>query len=351
MLRRAIDYVILNTEQIGGGLMYEKFSTEDYWRAVILYGLNVATYKIALAKCLHTFIMANKDKVTMRELAEEFFKQYRIRLEDGMPQLDNPARQTKMEYIVSLYKLGKVTEDKAIEYVEKNAFSDVVPRFHTVNNEKIPVSFYEHNGKGLLITDHAFHLFEGEERSRLITEVDSRWSMIEAAFQLKKGNSKLINDIREFYLLKGYDRKNISGLAPILNGYQKGICFYCGESMDGSDIHVDHVIPRQVIYHDEIWNLVLAHGFCNEQKLDSLPSIKYINKLIERNEHFIASNHPIKDQLIRTMGKSISDRRKFVEMVYGEVKTIIPYTWEGIRGYNPETDEFYKSFIRSLNKW
>lgn len=37
--------------------MDDKFSIEDYWRAVILYGLNVATYKIALAKCLHTFVL------------------------------------------------------------------------------------------------------------------------------------------------------------------------------------------------------------------------------------------------------------------------------------------------------
>lgn len=40
-----------------------------------------------------------------------------------------------MEHIVSLYNLGKVTEDKAIDFVEKNAFGDVVPRFYTVNEE------------------------------------------------------------------------------------------------------------------------------------------------------------------------------------------------------------------------
>jgi hypothetical protein len=28
------------------------FSAEDYWRAIILYGLNQATYKIALGKSL-----------------------------------------------------------------------------------------------------------------------------------------------------------------------------------------------------------------------------------------------------------------------------------------------------------
>ena len=26
-----------------------------------------------------------------------------------------------------------------------------------------------------------------------------------------------------------------------------------------TSMHVDHLIPRQIINHDEIWNLVIAH--------------------------------------------------------------------------------------------
>ncbi|NTW70684.1 MAG: HNH endonuclease [Eubacteriaceae bacterium] len=331
--------------------MSNKFNIDDYWRAIILYGLNTATYKIALAKCLHNFTLKGKDTVSMHELATEFFNAYKVRLTNNMPQLDNPARQTKMEYIINLYNLGKVSEAAAIEYVKNNAFSDVIPRFHTVNNDKLPIEFYEHSQSGLILHDNVFLLFEGQSSEILIQEVESRWDLLEAAFQLKRVDEKLVNDIRKIYLSDGYSRKNITGLIPVLNGYQKGICFYCGESMDGHDIHVDHVIPRQVIYHDEIWNLVLAHGFCNEQKSDALPSEKYIKKLIERNEHFIASNHPIKNQLIKTMGQNVVTRRKFVQKVYEDVKLVIPYTWEGIKGYNPDTDEFYKSFVRSLKKW
>ena len=331
--------------------MADKFSTEDYWRAIILYGLNTATYKIALAKCLYNFSKEHKDFVSMDELAREFFNEFQIRLQNGMPQLDNPGRQTKMEYIINLYNLGRVDEDEAITYVKNNAFGDVVPRFHTVNGEPIPVKFYEANKKGLILTDNIFTIFAGMNETSLIAEVESRWGLLEAAFQMKKGDAALINDIRQFYLASGYERKNITGTIPVLNGYQKGICFYCGESMEGHDIHVDHLIPRQVIYHDEIWNLVLAHAFCNEQKSDALPSRKYVEKLIQRNEHFIASNHPIKNELIRTMGKTANERRRFVVKVYDHVKLVIPYTWEGIKGYNPATDEFYKSFIRSLRKW
>jgi 5-methylcytosine-specific restriction endonuclease McrA len=287
----------------------------------------------------------------MNQLSQEFYRQFQERLQNGMPQLSNPARQTKMEFIVNLHRVGKVTEDEAIDYVQKNAFHDVIPRFHTVNDEAIPVTFYEYSDKGLILDDNLFNIFSDAQEQSLISEVDSRWSLLEAAFQLKKGDAELINDIRLFYLAKGYDRTSIANMTPVLNGYQKGICFYCGEQMDGHDVHVDHVIPRQVIYHDEVWNLVLAHAFCNEQKSDSLPSRKYINKLIERNEHFIASNHPIKQQIIRATGVNATARKRFIEKVYDDVKKVIPYTWEGIRGYNPETDEFYKSFIRSMRKW
>lgn len=183
-----------------------------------------------------------------------------------------------------------------------------------------------------------------------MAEVDSRWSLIEAAFQIKRQSSHLENDILKIYLATGYDRTNITNTIPVLNGYQKGLCFYCGESLDGIGIHVDHVIPRKMVYHDEIWNLVLAHEFCNLQKSDSLPDRKYIDKLITRNEYFIASNHPIRDKLIRALGKNMMARKAYIEHVYNDAKVIIPYTWEGIRGYNPETDEFYKTVIRSLRK-
>jgi len=91
-------------------------------------------------------------------------------------------------------------------------------------------------------------------------------ALLEAAFLMKRENNELSNDIRNFYLQKGYARKDITETRPVLNGYQQGICFYCGEVMREDDVHVDHVIPRQLVNHDEIWNLALAHGFCNEQK-------------------------------------------------------------------------------------
>jgi len=344
-------YDIIITSVYRGVKIMDNFTEKDYWRALILYGLNTATYKMAFAKSLDHFVNIGKTDVPMIELAEVFFKLYLNRLENGMPQLDLPGRTTVMEQVVNRYKLGAIKEDEAIEYVKKNAFRDVLRAFQRLNGEQIPLEFYSYDKDKLYLTDNVHKLLLSKDKEELIEEVDSRWGLIEAAFKIKREDIALENDIRSIYLSNGYERTNITNTIPVLNGYQKGICFYCGESMQGHTIHVDHVIPRQLIYHDEIWNLVLAHEFCNQQKSDALPDRKYIDKLIMRNEHFIASNHPIKEKLIKAMGRTPKERKQFVEKVYSNARIVIPYTWEGIRGYNPETDEFYKSIVRSLRKW
>lgn len=84
--------------------------------------------------------------------------------------------------------------------------------------------------------------------------------------------------------------------------------------------------------------------FVTNRKMTPCQVVSISYKLVERNEHFIASNHPIKNQLIKTMGKNLYERKRFVEKVYEDVRDVIPYTWEGIKGYNPETDAFYKIF-------
>jgi 5-methylcytosine-specific restriction endonuclease McrA len=69
-----------------------------------------------------------------------------------------------------------------------------------------------------------------------------------------------------------------------LQGYQGNMCFYCGVELRWGDIDVDHVLPRQIIQHDEIWNLVLAHRVCNMNKLDRVVGPHFMLTLIARNE-------------------------------------------------------------------
>ncbi|NLA59249.1 MAG: HNH endonuclease [Firmicutes bacterium] len=326
-----------------------ELSAADYWRAIILYGLNTATYKLALGQCLVNFTTQGKTRVSMSELAEEFFDIYKDRLENGKPQLDHVSRRTVMETIVELYNLGKLTRNQAIEEVEKRAFDDVIPRFHTVYRTPVEVQFYEHTSTGLILTDSLYAVFEHGDSQEFRDELDSRWSLLEAAFEMKRERSTLANDIMRFYLRKGnLARSDVTHTIPVLNGYQEGVCFYCGEKMPPGSIHVDHFIPWKVVRHDEIWNLVLAHGFCNEQKSDALPARQYLEKLIMRNEYFIASNHPIKNKLIAALGDTRIERRRCILEHYERARHVVKHTWDGIRGYNPGTDKFYKTFIRRI---
>lgn len=328
----------------------QDLEVRDFWRAIILYGLNQSTYKIALGQALIRICQQGKTKVSMSKLAEEFFRLYLKRLENGKPQLFHPNRRTAMEKIIDLYHLGKIDHAEAINRVEKEAFHDVIPRFHTVYNQRLPIRFYEKTAKGLVLTDQFFEMFDTEDSSMLKNELESRWGLLEAAFEMKRKNSRLTNDIRKIYLVNGYERTDITKNKPVLNGYQNNVCFYCGENLTEGDVHVDHVIPRQFILHDEIWNLVLAHGFCNEQKSDYLPSVIYIEKLIKRNEFFIESNHPIKEKLISQLGNTPKKRRETILQIFEDAKIVLGVTWEGIRGYRPQTDPFYRTFVRNLHR-
>jgi 5-methylcytosine-specific restriction endonuclease McrA len=277
-------------------------------------------------------------------LARDFFLLYKERLALGRPQIAQPGRWTVMEQIVSLERNGTISYEEAIARVARDAFNDVLPRFHTVHDRPLPISFYEFDGRALRLKDTLFALFADNGHQELLDETSARWDLLEAAFTLRREHWELSNDIREMYLRNGYARTNITHLRPVLNGYQQNRFFYFGEDMAHGEIHVDHVIPRQVIQHDEVWNLVLAHRFCNLQKGDNLPDGRYLEKLIARNEHFIASNHPIKQKLIASLGATAEERRHTTLRQYEDAKRVIGVGWEGICGYRLEADPLLKKF-------
>ena len=114
------------------------------------------------------------------------------------------------------------------------------------------------------------------------------------------------------------------------------------------DIHVDHVLPRQVLHHDELWNLVLAHSICNERKSDALVPTHYMAKLTARNENIIGSNHPWKAKLIARLGSTTAQRTSAAMAEFGKVKSVGLRWWEA-KHYNPATDPFYRRLITVIN--
>jgi hypothetical protein len=329
-----------------------KFTNEDFFKGIVLFGLNTATYKMALARTLIQASREQKNYLAWEDLSEQYFQAYLERIESNpMPQQGNPHRLTKMERIVQDFKVGSLTKQQAIQKVADTAFVDVVPRFQTVGTDSNLVANYFYDiefGKKLVLKDTLLD-FGSEQLEIINVEVTARWSLLEAAFSINQTNFSLANNIREIYLLDGYERKPITNNIPFLSGYQGNSCFYCGELL-GNDIHIDHVLPRQVINHDEVWNLVLAHGHCNLLKSDKLAGPHFIEKLVARNENIMGSNHPWKAKIAASLGANPKDRAASLSKHYDNVKMVLGANyWGGADSYNPSTDPFYKRFITLLN--
>ena len=323
---------------------------KDYWRMLTLYGLNTATYKIALGRCLWMFAESGMTNVSMETLAKTFFDLYNDRLENGMPQINHETRLTVMERTVMRYKGKAIDYDEAVAFTKDNAFNDVIPRFHNLDRLQLDHRFYHQTDSGIVLTDSVFKLVESPESAALLDELSARWSLLESAFAIKRENAKLINDLKQFYLLRGYERTDITYMKDMLNGYQEGKCFYCGEPLEPNSIHVDHVIPRAYLFHDEPWNLVLSHNGCNEQKSDFLPSRFYIKKLVDRNERLIKSNHPLSHKIITALGTSPNARMNKTFRIYNEILDIVgeKNVWGGKHDFVPENDPFYRSMVSMM---
>ena len=288
-----------------------EFNHFDYWKAITLYGLNVATYKPALASCLLKFADKKENTILWEDLSQAFLSEYISRLEGNpMPQQTNSGRMTKLERLIQQLNIGNITFSQACESVAHEGFTDVVPRFHNIGSDTNFAQnyFYEFDfGKKLIIKDSLLEIV-ADNYSELLEETETRWSLLEGAFAInhKDFNFALANDIREIYLKDGYERKPLTKNIPFLSGYQGNVCFYCGEKL--TDIDVDHVLPRQVIQHDEAWNLVLSHRHCNQLKSDLLVGNHFIEKLIQRNENIMGSNHPWKAKIQSQLGNTPKKR-------------------------------------------
>jgi 5-methylcytosine-specific restriction endonuclease McrA len=325
------------------------FTPEDFWKAIILYGLNASTYKIALGKTLISLCDHGKNRVSWDDLSREFLEHYQQRLNvaEPMPQLDNPSRKTVMERIVQSMR-HNLTLDQAVYEVGKSAFGDVLPRFHNLAGlDHVQGMFFRfQEGKYIELTDLMYQVRETSLLD-IVPELDARWSLLEGAFSMVGHDFQLANDARSIYLQNATKRKNLTDQIPFLQGYQGNICFYCGESIGAASFHVDHVFPRQVLQNDDIWNLVLSHDHCNLSKLDKIVGLHYAEKLHRRNENIMRSNHPWKKKIELALGSTEKARRDKLMWHYTNLRAALGHNhfWGGVNNYNPESDPFYRKFI------
>jgi len=330
-------------------------TVKDYWRAIILYGSNMSTYKMGLGHLLINYASKNSEKIPLEELSEDFFDLYSDKIKNNKHQSSRRkinGKEKNLTYVeqefLKIEQEGK-SKEKAIKSVLTNSLKKMVLiKFHTLFKKEIPDPFYDVTNTHLVLQKNLLDLFSDKQNQSLDTELMSRWDLLEFGFENVSGEESIEVDEKLEFVLKKTKRTQISRLRPVLNGYQDGVCFFCGVKfeIDGK-MHVDHLIPRKAINHDQIWNLVLACEGCNLWKHDHLPQKHFVQKLIDRNEFVLQSDLPLKEHLRKVLGAIPEIREKMVWSQYKIAKDQKLSLWEGKEDFSPAKDSFYKDF----NKW
>ncbi|WP_310412514.1 HNH endonuclease domain-containing protein [Chamaesiphon sp. OTE_8_metabat_110] len=322
----------------------------EYWRSVILFGKNSASYKFALAKSLLEIAPTGKAFVTLDDLAQPFARHLCEHLKLQDKQTNSPT--CKFLDTCRGFNAGTVGEDELLGMTVNEGFKEVIKAFHNVNQSELPQRFFTDERKsqrrGIALTDELFKLFESGEFTNLDLEVEARWRLVETAWGVGISQNLLrikVDDDKQilFVPIDKVRRIEITSSRGALNGYQKGKCFYCFDKIsvapEAEDLtDVDHFFPHKLRilnlnhFTDNVWNLVLACQKCNRGaggKFAQLPSPKLRDRLYTRNEYLIDSHHPLRQTLIQQMGDNPVDRFEFIKAIYESARAPLGFSqWE-----------------------
>ena len=309
---------------------------ESFFRAVILFGRNVASYKLALGKSLIDLALEEREVVSLEELAVPFAQH----LTEHLRLVDTQGTSKSSRFLDTCrsFNGGEIDDDQLREATARLGFVNVIDAFHVVGSGDVPVRFFvdeRPGGGGIRLTDRLLDLARSEQGTDLPLEIEARWRLVETSWELNipaRALQVTFEPDGDLLVVKtsANDRVSLTGVRDALNGYQKGRCFYCGTtiSIDGSDgeqVHVEHVMPRTLMERmtvswnlDGVWNLVLACSECNLGKAARVPDVGCLERLHRRNEYLIESHHPLRTTLITQTGSSAATRRDFLLSVYGE---------------------------------
>jgi hypothetical protein len=324
---------------------------ENYWRAIVLFGRNVATYKFALARALLELRPAGGQLVKLEDLAAPYTRHLREHLRLANKQ----GTFKKSQFLDACRKAntGELSEQQVVEQAVKLGFNNVIDAFHVVGQAQIPERFFVDEriqSAGIRVTDAFSRLLSTDQSSSLPGETEARWRMVETAWELGFTRSMLTvshdPDAELLYVIDAARRRtNVTGARDALRGYQKGHCFYCFDRLSRLSIapDVDHFFPHRLKEAgfkaiDGVWNLVLACARCNRGsngKFDRVPNIRLLERLSTRNEFLIGGHHPLRETLMGQTGKTELDRRSFLNDFHRRAKEALVHEWHAMEKVQP----------------
>lgn len=321
-------------------------SLENFYRGIILFGDNTATYKFALGKSLLEMAAKPNDLVTLEDLAVPFSKHLVDHLSHSPKQITR-TNQGEFLNICTKYAHGEASREQLIAATVSKGFNNVIDAFHRVDGIDISRPFYldeRKSNKGIRLTDALHKLVLEQNGADLFPEIEARWRLVETAWELGISSNVIAvhheSETEKLYVNKSNRRKTITSSRDALNGYQRGKCFFCYDRISVEPkshqlAHVDHFFPHVLKATeignsvDGIWNLVLACKSCNgaAEKGAKIPDGILVERLRKRNEYLIESNHPLKETIILQTGKNKGLRKSYIQSVLDVAISHRFHTW------------------------
>ncbi|MBY6107313.1 HNH endonuclease [Ferrimonas balearica] len=320
-------------------------SLENYWRAVILFGNNVASYKFALGKSLLELGAVQDDLVRLEQLAEPFSRHLCEHLQHAPKQIT--SKSSKFLDTCKSFNRGELSQQSLIEQTVKLGFNNVIDAFHIVNRAEIDTRFFIDERKthgGIRMTEAFLQLTESEQFQSFEHETEARWRLVEEAWGMGVSRNLVSveydRELKALFASNRERRVNITSCRDSLNGYQKGHCFYCYTSISVEPsspllADVDHFLPwvlnQDIPAINGVWNLVLACPECNrgeQGKFARIPSLLLLERLHRRNEYLINSHLPLRETLMSQTGRTTERRAQFLQTQYNIAKQRLIHQWQ-----------------------
>ena len=99
-------------------------SLESYWRSIVLFGRNVASYKFALAKSLLEIIPTGKSVITLEDLSDPFSRHICQHIANAPKQVT--SKNSRFLQACKDYNEGKITHRKLIDVTVALGFNNVI---------------------------------------------------------------------------------------------------------------------------------------------------------------------------------------------------------------------------------
>ncbi|WNR45144.1 HNH endonuclease signature motif containing protein [Paenibacillus roseipurpureus] len=260
---------------------------------------NQASYKFGFIRSLleNIYNTNESSQLTYSQIFFTFTRVYwNLVVVNGLKQTDQSHEQSAIEKALK-------------QFVEQNRIPDYLSFDSLSPGLQLEIGvILRRQGKRYVVgalygdTDGAFYSFDNRSEVLELSRNVLRFMKVHQQVLVKLNNYELVKFIQAVNphdgcsnLLKKVEnitaRSNLNMYREILELTESMECFYCERKLtEKTAIHVDHFIPWSFLFNDNLWNFVLSCGSCNTSKNNKLSEVKFLDKLINRNEILAQKN-------------------------------------------------------------